>query len=64
MYQFSVKTHNFDIFDLNLRKLSDYMLCFGSNSVEVVGESQVEAKLCLVEVDAAGWMLVELGGVG
>ena len=37
---------------------------FGSNIVEGVAESWVEAEISWVEVDGAGWNWVELGGDG
>ena len=39
------------IFGLNLGKLSNYMRYFGSNNVESVTESWVEAEMSRVEVD-------------
>ena len=60
MCQFSGKTNNFDFFGLNLpkngffglnlRKLSNYVRYFGSNNVEGVAESWVEAEMSWVEV--------------
>ena len=43
--QFSVKMNSFKFFDLNLRKLSNYARYFGSNNVEGVAESWVEAEM-------------------
>ena len=40
------------------------MRYFGSNIVEGVAESWVEAEMSWVEVDGAGWSWVELGGGG
>ena len=40
------------------------MQYFGSNFVEGVTESWVEAEISWVEVDGAGWNWVELGGDG
>ena len=49
-------------------KLPNYMQYFGSNIVEGVAESWVEAEMSWVEVDEAGWRLkmswVEVDGVG
>ena len=39
VYQFSVKTDNFESFGLNLGKLPSYMQYFGSNNDEGVAES-------------------------
>ena len=39
VYQFSVKTDNFEFFGLNLGKLPRYMQYFGSNNDEGVAES-------------------------
>ena len=50
--QFSVKMDNFEFFDLNLWKLLNYMRYFGSNNVEGVAESWVEAEMSWVEVGA------------
>ena len=52
MCQFSVKMDNFEFFDLNLGKLPNYVQYFGSNNVEGVAESWVEAEMSLVEMDA------------
>ena len=55
MAQFLVKMDNFEFFDLNLGKLPNYVrLYFGSNIVEGVAESCVEAEMSWVEVDGAG----------
>ena len=48
---------------LNLGNLSNYMRYFGSNNVEGVTESYMEAKMSWVEVDGAGSNWVELNGV-
>ena len=40
------------------------MQCFGSNIVEGVAESWVEAEMSWVEMDRAGWWWMELGGDG
>ena len=64
MCQFSFKTDNVEFFDLNLRKLPHYMRYFGSNNFEGLAESWVEAKMCWVEVDGAGWNWMEMGGGG
>ena len=49
---------NFWFFGLNLGKLSNYVQYFGSNFVEGVAESWVEAEMSWVEVDGAGWRWV------
>ena len=46
--QFSVRMDNIWFFDLNLRRLPNYVIYFGSNIVEGVAESWLE-------VDGAGW---------
>ena len=43
--QFSVKMDNFEFFGLNLGKLPNYVQYFGSNIVEGVAESWVEAQM-------------------
>ena len=43
--QFSVKMDNFKLFGLNLGKLPNYVRYFGSNNVEGVVESLVEAEM-------------------
>ena len=43
--QFSVKMDNFEFFGLNLGKLPNYERYFGSNIVEGVAESWVEAEM-------------------
>ena len=52
--QFSVffKFSNFQFFGLNLGKLPNYMLYFGSNAVEGVADSCVVAEMSWVEVGA------------
>ena len=50
--QFSVKMDNFECFGLNLGKLLNYVWYFGSNNVEGVTESWVEAEMSWVEVGA------------
>ena len=45
---------NFSFFGLNLGKLSSYVQCFGSNIVEGVAESWVEAGMSWGKVDGAG----------
>ena len=69
VYQFPIKMDNF--FGLNLGKLSNYVRYFGSNNVESVAESWVEAEMSWVEMNRAGWRLqwarrryVGLGGGG
>ena len=47
----------FSFFGLNFGKLSNYVQYFGSNIVEGVAESWVEAEMSLVEVGGAGWRL-------
>ena len=49
--QFSVKMDNFEFVGLNLGKLSNYVWYFGSNIVEVVAESWLEAEMSWVEVE-------------
>ena len=56
--QFSVKMDNFEFFSLNLGKLPNYVQYFGSNVVEGVAESWVEAEINWVGVDGAGWRWV------
>ena len=48
--QFSVKIENFKFFGLNLGKLPNYVRYFGSNNVEGVAESWVEAEMSWVEL--------------
>ena len=67
--QFSVKMDNFEVFSLNLGKLPNYVWYFGSNNIEGVAESWLEAEMSWMEVDGAGWRLkwagwrwMELGG--
>ena len=40
---------------MNLGKLPNHMQYFGSNNVEGVAVSWVEAKMKWMEVDGAGW---------
>ena len=54
MCQFSVKMCNFKFFGLNLGKLPNYVQYFGSNNVESVAESWVEAEMSWVDVGGAG----------
>ena len=56
--QFSVKMDNFEFFGLNLGKLPNYVQYFGSNIVEGVAESWVEAEMSWVEVDGPWWRWV------
>ena len=56
---------------LNLGKLLNYVLYFGSNNVEGIAESWVEAEMSWVQLGTAGWRLkwagwrwMELGGGG
>ena len=72
MHQFSDKTDNFEFlgpnlpknefwgwkFGLNLGKLPNYVQYFGSNIVEGVAESWVEAEMSWMEVGGAGWRWV------
>ena len=60
--RFSVKMDNFEFFGLNLGKLPNYVRYFGSNNVEGVAESWVEAEMSWVEVDGTGWSWVEVDG--
>ena len=46
--QFSVKMDSFTFYGLNLGKLSNYLQYFGSNNVEGVAESWVEAEMSWV----------------
>ena len=62
---------NFYVSGLKLGKLSNYVQYFGSNIVEGVAESWVEAEISWVEVemswvkvDGAGWIWVEVDGAG
>ena len=62
---------NFWFFGLDLGKLPDYVQYFGSNIVESVAESWVEAEMSWVEVemswvevDGAGWSWVEVYEAG
>ena len=50
--QFSVKINNFEFFDINLGKLPNYVQYFGSNNIEGVAESWVEAEISWMEVGA------------
>ena len=59
VYPFSVKTDNFEFFGLNLERFPSYIQYFGSNNVEGVVESWVEAEMCWMEVDGAGWRWVD-----
>ena len=43
--QFLVKMNNFEFFDLNLGKLPNYVQYVGSNNVDGVAESWVEAEM-------------------
>ena len=57
-FQFSVKMDNFEVFNLNLGKLPNYVRYFGSNIVEGVAESWMEAEKSWVKVDGAWWRWV------
>ena len=48
---------NSEFFSLNLGKLPNYVLYFGSNNVEGVARSWVEAEMSSVEVVGARWRL-------
>ena len=48
--QFSGKTDNFEFFHLNFGKLPNCMWYLGSNNVESVAKSTVEAEISWVEV--------------
>ena len=54
--QFSGKM-DLKFFGLNLGKLPNYMQYFGSNNIEVVAESWVEAEMSCMERDGAEWRL-------
>ena len=58
---FSVTIDNFEFFGLNLGKLPNYVRYFGSNNVEGVAESWVEAEMSWVELVGDGWRWIELG---
>ena len=64
LHQFSDKTDNFELFCLNLGKLPNYVEHFGSNIVEGIAESWVEAEMSWVEVDGTEWSWIELGRGG
>ena len=55
---------NFQFFGLNLGKLPNYVRYFGSNNVEGVAESWVEAEMSWVGVDGAGWRWKEMAVAG
>ena len=55
--QFSVKRDIFKFFGQNLWKLSNYVQYSGSDIVEGVAESWLEAEMSCVEVGGAGWRL-------
>ena len=55
--QFSVKTDYLEFFGLNLGKWPNYVQYFGSNNVEGVAKSGVEAEMSWVNVDGAGGRL-------
>ena len=44
--------------------MPNYVQYFGSNIVEGIAESWVEAEMSWVEVDGAVWSWVEMGGAG
>ena len=52
--QFSVKMDSIQFFDLNFGKLPNYVPYFGSNNVEGVTESYVEAEMSWVE-EVGAW---------
>ena len=62
--QFSIKMDNFKFFGRNLRKWPNYVQYFGSNNVEGVAASWVEAGMSWVEVNGARWMLVDVDRAG
>ena len=45
----------FKFFSLNLGKWPNYVRYFGSNNVEGIAESRMDAEISWVEVDGAGW---------
>ena len=53
----SFKMYDFEFFGLNLVRLPNYVRYFGSNIVEGVADSWLEAEMSWVEVDGAGWRL-------
>ena len=53
MSQISVKTDNFEIFSVNLRKLPKHVQYVGSNNVEGVAKNWVEAEMSWMEIDEA-----------
>ena len=55
---------NFYFFGLNLGKLPNYVQYFGSNIVEDVAESWVEAEMSWVKLRGGGWSWVEVNGGG
>ena len=58
--EISVKTDNFEFFDLNLGKMPNYMRYFGSNNLEGVAESWVEVEMSWIKMGGAEWRWVEL----
>ena len=58
VYQFSVKMDSFKFFGLNSGKLPNYVRYFGSNNVESVAQSWMEAEMSWMKVDGAGWRWV------
>ena len=54
----------FELFSLNLGKLSSYVQYFSSYNIEGVAESWMMAEMSWVEVGGAEWWWVELGGGG
>ena len=52
VYHFSFKMNDFEFLDLNLGKLLNYVQYFGSNNVEGVAESRVEAEISWMKVGA------------
>ena len=55
--QISVKTDNFEFFWPKFGEIAcnNYVQYFCSNNVEGVAENWMEAEMCWVEVDRAGW---------
>ena len=58
--QFSAKINSFEFFGLNLGKLPNYVQNFGSNNIEGVVESRLEAEMSWVEVEMS-WVEVDGG---
>ena len=54
---FLVKIDNFESYGPNLGKSPNHVQYFGSNIIEGVAESWMEAEMSWVKVDGAGWRL-------